>query len=141
MLHAIRRALTGVSFALLGSAVTIMLLANVSAQPGTTPGPSQPVREQNLDANQLIRVHEQGTANVNVANSPLTVSGTEREHFPSQFDVKVANSSDQPVAVHDGDDPAKYSAVYHVTLHGNDVSAVLPIPDGSRLVIENLTIF
>ena len=32
-----------------------------------------PVREQNLDANGNIKVHEQGTANVNVTNSSLSV--------------------------------------------------------------------
>ncbi len=37
---------------------------------------AQRVREQNLDANGLIRVHEQGTANVNVTNASLPVSGT-----------------------------------------------------------------
>jgi hypothetical protein len=33
-----------------------------------------PVREQNVDANGNIKVHEQGTANVNVTNSGLTVT-------------------------------------------------------------------
>ncbi|HEU4760323.1 MAG TPA: hypothetical protein VFT91_10130 [Dehalococcoidia bacterium] len=37
---------------------------------------AQRVREQNLDANGLIRVHEQGTANVTVTNASLPVSGT-----------------------------------------------------------------
>ncbi|HEY6960603.1 MAG TPA: hypothetical protein VI408_01800, partial [Gaiellaceae bacterium] len=32
-----------------------------------------PVREQNLDANGDVKVHEQGTANVNVTNSTLAV--------------------------------------------------------------------
>jgi hypothetical protein len=35
-----------------------------------------PVREQNLDGSGRIRVHEGGTANVNVTNSSLTVDGT-----------------------------------------------------------------
>ena len=34
------------------------------------------VREQNLDGSGLIRVHEQGTANVNVTNTSVPVSGT-----------------------------------------------------------------
>jgi hypothetical protein len=140
MPHAFRRALTGVSFAILGSAVTIMLMGKVSAQPEPVPQPSQPVREQNLDANRFIRVHEQGTANVNVANSQLTVGGTVSvDNFPSSFSVN--NTRDQPVPVQDSDDPAKHRAVYHITLNGNDVSAVLPIPDGRRLVIENLNYF
>jgi hypothetical protein len=33
-----------------------------------------PVREQNTDANGNIKVHEQGTANVNVTNNSLTVT-------------------------------------------------------------------
>ena len=48
----------------------------IADAPNPTPGPSQPVREQNLDPNGLIRVHEQGTANVNVTNVPLPVTGT-----------------------------------------------------------------
>lgn len=35
-----------------------------------------PVREQNLDGGGRIRVHEGGTANVNVTNSSLSVDGT-----------------------------------------------------------------
>jgi hypothetical protein len=35
---------------------------------------SVPVREQNLDANGNIKVHEQGTANVNVTNSSLSIA-------------------------------------------------------------------
>lgn len=39
-----------------------------------TPGNAVPVREQNLDASGNVKVHEQGTANVNVTNSSLTVA-------------------------------------------------------------------
>jgi hypothetical protein len=88
MIHVLRRVLNGVSLAILGSGVTIMLMSGVSAQPEPTPGPSQPVRERNLDVNGLIRVHEQGTANVNVANSQLTVSGTVSvDNFPTSINV------------------------------------------------------
>ena len=37
---------------------------------------AQQVREQNLDGSGFIRAHEQGTANVNVTNGSLPVSGT-----------------------------------------------------------------
>ena len=37
---------------------------------------AQQVREQNLDGSGFIRVHEQSTANVNVTNGSLPVSGT-----------------------------------------------------------------
>jgi hypothetical protein len=39
-----------------------------------TAGNPVPVREQNLDGSGNIKVHEQGTANVNVTNSSLTVA-------------------------------------------------------------------
>jgi hypothetical protein len=41
-------------------------------QAGAAPPPPQPqpVREQNLDSSGFIRVHEQGTANVNVVSMP-----------------------------------------------------------------------
>ena len=55
--------------------------------------------------------------------------------------VRVVNTLDQPVPVHDSDDPAKHRAVYHIRLSGDNVSAVLRIPDGTRLVIENLNYF
>jgi len=39
-----------------------------------TPAQAVPVREQNLDGNGNIKVHEQGTANVSVTNSSLSVA-------------------------------------------------------------------
>jgi hypothetical protein len=39
-----------------------------------TPAQAVPVREQNLDGSGNIKVHEQGTASVNVTNSSLTVA-------------------------------------------------------------------
>jgi hypothetical protein len=39
-----------------------------------TPAQAVPVREQNLDGSSNIKVHEQGTAKVNVTNSSLTVA-------------------------------------------------------------------
>src|SRR5215470_2624352 len=63
--------------AILGLAVS--LTAGVGHNP--TP-PGQQVREQNLDENGNIRVHEQGTADVNVTNRSLLVSGTVRATIP-----------------------------------------------------------
>ena len=40
------------------------------------PPETQLVEEQNVDANDFIRVHEQGVADVNVTNATLPVSGT-----------------------------------------------------------------
>jgi hypothetical protein len=44
------------------------------AQSVTVANTPLPVREQNVDTNGNIKVHEQGTANVNVTNSSLTVA-------------------------------------------------------------------
>jgi hypothetical protein len=44
-----------------------VVVSNTSAQ-------AVPVREQNLDTNNDVKVHEQGTADVNVTNSSLTVA-------------------------------------------------------------------
>ena len=50
------------------------------------------VREQNLDGSGLIRVHEQGTANVNVTNTSVPVSGTvDVGNLPSVQDVSVVS--------------------------------------------------
>jgi len=49
------------------SAVLSVFVTNDSSHP-------VPVREQNTDANGNIKVHEQGTANVNVTNSSVPVS-------------------------------------------------------------------
>ena len=69
--------------------VVVLLTTPYSAQaqdeaegpPDPVPGATKPVREQNLDANEWIAVHEQGTANVEVQNDetnpiPVDVQGT-----------------------------------------------------------------
>jgi hypothetical protein len=81
--------------------------------PDPTPGPSQPVLEQNLDANGLIRVHEQGTANVNVTNVPLPVSGN----------VNVTGS-----AVRATIPPATTTFRHTFTLGPGDPSPEIPFP-------------
>ena len=64
--------------------VGVLVLAfSLAAAVGPNPAPpSQQVREQNLDENGNIRVHEQGTADVNVTNARLDVSGTVRATIP-----------------------------------------------------------
>jgi hypothetical protein len=52
---------------LLAASVILVGVSLAAADiPNPAPGPSQKVLEQNLDENGLIRVHEQGTATVNV---------------------------------------------------------------------------
>ena len=80
---------------------------SAKARPEPTPGPSMPIREQNLDANGLIRVHEQGVADVNVTNTPLPVDITNStlevtgtvsvDNFPSQQDVFVTGGTWEPI--------------------------------------------
>src|SRR3990172_168377 len=67
----------GLASGMIGAFTYDQLGSNAGAAP-PPPSPTQ-VREQNLDGNGLIRVHEQGTANVagtvNVGNLPLDESG------------------------------------------------------------------
>jgi hypothetical protein len=53
--------------AAVASSISNVFVTNDSSHP-------VPVREQNTDANGNIKVHEQGTANVNVTNNSLTVT-------------------------------------------------------------------
>jgi len=65
--------------ALIGvTSVTVMLLGVVRSTDAAGPPSAALVREQNLDAQGLIRVHEQGIANVNVTNLPLDAGGNVR---------------------------------------------------------------
>jgi len=91
--------------------VSILLMATVAGGAGTvfaeppdpSPGATKPVREQNLDADGLIRVHEQGVADVNVTNDPLNVNVSNDElnvsgevevsNFPATQDVNVVGGS------------------------------------------------
>ena len=80
------------AFALLAAAAGlfgIVFDAPAGAQPpDPTPGATSKTREQNLDAGGLIRVHEQGTANVHVTNTPLDVQGSVSVgNFPTSFEV------------------------------------------------------
>ena len=72
------------------------------------------VREQNLDANGLVRVHEQGTARVSVVNSPeVRVAATD----PYQRTVSASNSTDQVENLQ------------------------LSVPAGKRLVVQYVSVF
>lgn len=69
----------------------VMLIGAAAAQP---PGdrPETSVREQNVDPDGWIAVHEQGVADVNVTNSPLSVSGDVRvSNLPQEQAVMVTN--------------------------------------------------
>jgi hypothetical protein len=68
--------------------------SQVTDDVGAAPPPPSPqqVREQNLDGSGFIRVHEQGTANVNVTNGSLPVSGTVNVgNAPAVQDVNVVS--------------------------------------------------
>jgi hypothetical protein len=82
-------AAAGVALLVLGAFAGGLLSERADAVPPEPhPGPSSPVREQNLDPEGLIRVHEQGVADVNVTNDVLEVQGTiEVDNFPTSFSV------------------------------------------------------
>ena len=82
----------------------VLVDSPVSAEvPDPTPGATSKIREQNLDPDGLIRVHEQGTADVNVTNSSLNVEGSMSvENFPSSFEVSNFPSIQQVEVVSDG---------------------------------------
>jgi hypothetical protein len=70
---------------LLGLLIGMTLVDAVRAQqPNPTPGPSQPVLEQNLDGHGWIKIHEQGVANANVTGGSLSVN-----NFPPTQNVSV----------------------------------------------------
>lgn len=95
------RAALALGVIIAGFGLAAMLLEGRAAAqpPDPNPGSTQPVREQNLDAGGLIRMHEQGIADVNVTNTPLDVQGSvdvanfpgslEISNFPAVQDVEV----------------------------------------------------
>ncbi len=80
-----------------GFALGSMMVGGVFAQSNPTPPPTFNSREQNLDTNGLIRVHEQGVlkANVQVDNFPQSISvdnlptSISVNNFPKTQDVNV----------------------------------------------------
>ena len=59
-----------IAFGLISGLLGALAYDQLGSDAGAAPPPPSPaqVREQNLDGSGFIRVHEQGTANVNVAN-------------------------------------------------------------------------
>ena len=117
--------------ALLGSLTLFGVAASTAAAPDPTPGPPQPVREQNLDADGFIRVHEQGVAKSEITNSNLTVTlsnpslDVNVKNFPATQNVNVVGGSTTPQAVtnatqlifnvEDGDNQDQTFATINVT--------------------------
>jgi hypothetical protein len=78
----------GLLVAGLGLAGMLFRTPATAGPPDPTQGATQPVREQNLDDTGLIRVHEQGVADVNVTNTPLDVQGSvDIANFPTSIEV------------------------------------------------------
>jgi hypothetical protein len=76
----------GITTLILALAIVLALRAATSA---AGPPGGLNVTEQNVDQSGSIRVHEQGTANVNVTNSSLPVTV---QNAPAVQDVRVTNS-------------------------------------------------
>jgi len=119
-----------------------------SHQAGAAPQPTQvqPVREQNLDAGGYIRVHEQGTANVNVTNGSLPVSGTVNVgNFPAaqgrliSLGTHSGATVDFPLA--DVSDCSQVSILARLVSVGGSVTVARnsnASPDGTALVQVSL---
>jgi hypothetical protein len=88
------------------------------------------VREQNLDADGFIRVHEQGTADVRVANDVVPVAGTVSAQLPDEVTTRDA-------------DPLPFVATGFETLGPGtgSVGVERPIPAGFILVVDQVTGF
>lgn len=88
------------------------------------------VREQNLDANGLIRVHEQGTAEVHVGNDVVPVAGTVEAQLPDEVTTRDA-------------DPLPFVATGFETLGPGtgSVGVERPIAEGFLLVVDQVTGF
>jgi hypothetical protein len=112
--------------------------------PDPRPGATVPVREQNVDMDGWIAVHEQGTAAVDVTNSSLTVTGTvDVGNFPDEQDVHVTNfPATQDVNVVGGSLTAQpVTAVYKQTFSlgagGADTVAFGPI-DATTVILSKV---
>jgi len=88
MKHTLGYKLGRLPLGLFGFVLGSVLVGAAFAQSTATPPQTFSTREQNLDANGFIRVHEQGVlkADVNVSNFPNSVSVS---NFPATQNVKV----------------------------------------------------
>jgi hypothetical protein len=111
-----RRVVAIVVFAVLTSALVSVVASRQFAEAG--PG-AAPVREQNLDANGFIRVHEQGTATVHDAANPI------REPFQKRF----AFSFQGQIAVED-----QFIVPAGKELVVTSMSAQASLPTGERIL-------
>ena len=76
--------------------------SQLSGSAGAAPS-AQQVREQNLDGSGFIRTHEQGTANVNVTNGSLPISGTVNVgNFPAAAQGRLIELGTQPYTINAG---------------------------------------
>jgi hypothetical protein len=126
-----------------------------------TAQPTQTVREQNLDTNGFIRTHEQGTADVNVTNATVPVSGSVDvatmpnvkldptgntvKIDPANNTVAISSSQTSPVSVsnvNDGQNPFEHN-LGQAWAPGDDhacTPASFPIPTGKTFVEETVSL-
>ena len=116
-------------------AATMLLSVSFSVYadpPDPTPGATKPVREQNLDENEWIAVHEQGTATVNVTNTPnvnvtneiqaeITSGTVEAELTGGEIDVNVVSA------------PGRYQLVGFTTETFDGADGVLTMTQGCQV--------
>jgi hypothetical protein len=90
--------LTLLGAVVLGATVFRDQMAQATGLAGTAP-----VSEQNVDSHGLIRTHEQGTADVNVTNSSLQISGTPSVKLDSSGNTVKLDPSNNTVNLGTGD--------------------------------------
>jgi hypothetical protein len=97
MKDTLRQKLTPLPIGVLGFVFGSALIGVAIAQPTPAPPPSFTVREQNLDANGFIRVHEQGVLSTvaNISNFPTSFSVN---NFPETQNVKITGGELQAKA-------------------------------------------
>jgi hypothetical protein len=96
-----------------------------------TPANPVPVKEQNRDGNGNIKVHEQGTANVNVTGTP-TVNAAQQGAWNVGIVGTPAVNVETPVFI-------QRLGFIHIN-PGNDVGTtpLYTVPDGKRLIVTYL---
>lgn len=98
---------------------------------GTSPRPDTPVREQNLDSEGFIAVHEQGVADTNVTNLPTDAAGALRTvvegGITGSVEAEVSGTVDAQVTGTVGLDPS-----------ANDVSLDPAVQDALNAILAEL---
>jgi len=135
---------TGLAVAVVGAVLVVMPSVVQGGEARAPSAATTLVREQNLDANGLIRVHEQGTASVTVVGAvPAQQSGSWSVGLaPTANTVQLASSVASPVVIRNANDaaqPFQRQIAMPIPLGQQQASGSFTVPTGKRFVIEEVT--